>query len=220
MDQYKKKDFNYWCRKIWKDYICDWAERTRKKCRSIKYKIKYVFFPHNVIKIKTLNRSWMDRDVVLLHACFQILTDYVERECFSSEYHQLTPINIEKDMESYKEWDDESKASMRQGLEEQNRVAKEILDLYNWWKNREKSRSGMDPLNEIDDLAEEEANLGEFEVAKRDEYGDPTLWHLKFNKNEKRSKIYERSHEFEKKCDEEDEEMLIRLMKIRTCLWT
>lgn len=217
--EYKKKDFKYYCRKIWFDYICDWFDSFRKKCRSVKYKIKYLFFPNNVLKIKTLPRHWMDRDEVMLHACFQILCDYVEREC-NNEYHALTPINIEKDMESYKEWDAESQESMRKGLIEQNRITQEILDLYNWWKKRKETRNKNDPLNETDSLPDNDSLLDCSEVVKRDEYGDPVLWELKMNTSPERKAIYARSHQYEIDCDKEDEDMLIRLMKIRKNLWT
>lgn len=220
MEQYKKKDLRYYVRKIWKDYICDWADTVRRKCRKIKYKIKYLFFPYNVVKIKTLDRSWNESDEMLIHSCFQILTDFVEHQCMPSSHAQLVPFNIEEQMESYKDWPEKDKEPMRKGLEEQNRVTQEILDLYNWWKKREAFRLANDPLNEIDELTNEEASLGGSEVCRRDEYGDPILWELKFNNCPKRTEIYKRAHKFEEDCNKEDEEMLIRLMKIRKCLWT
>ncbi len=33
------------------------------------------------LKIKSLNKGYCDRDVLLLHANFQILKDFVEKEC-------------------------------------------------------------------------------------------------------------------------------------------
>lgn len=36
--------------------------------------------PSNVLKINTLNDGWYDKDGIILHACFQILTDFVEIE--------------------------------------------------------------------------------------------------------------------------------------------
>ena len=32
------------------------------------------------LKIKTLEKGWHDKDEVLLHAAFQLLTDFVEQE--------------------------------------------------------------------------------------------------------------------------------------------
>ena len=33
-----------------------------------------------ILKINTLNKCWCDRDDLLLHAAFQILVDFVEKE--------------------------------------------------------------------------------------------------------------------------------------------
>ena len=35
---------------------------------------------YNIIKINSLPSTWTDRDEVLLHASFQILTDFIEKE--------------------------------------------------------------------------------------------------------------------------------------------
>lgn len=34
--------------------------------------------PANVLKIESLPASWRDKDDVILHACFQLLKDFVE----------------------------------------------------------------------------------------------------------------------------------------------
>ena len=36
--------------------------------------------PSNILKIETLNDGWSDKDNIMLHACFQLLTDCVEKE--------------------------------------------------------------------------------------------------------------------------------------------
>lgn len=35
--------------------------------------------PANVLKIESLSEDWCDKDVVILHACFQMLKDYIEK---------------------------------------------------------------------------------------------------------------------------------------------
>lgn len=89
------------------------------------------------LKINSLppEKEWVDRDVIMLHACFQILEDCVEEE----------EVDTHCNYETHKESVDE------------------IRFLYNWWKAR-----------------------------KVKDWSD----------------------------DEEDDEMLIRLMKIRGFLWT
>lgn len=61
------------------------------------------------LEIKTLiseKEGWVDRDMIMLHACFQILTDFVEKE------NGLKHSNYE----TYKDTIDELKG------------------LYDWWK--------------------------------------------------------------------------------------
>jgi hypothetical protein len=88
------------------------------------------------LKIKSLpnSKEWVDRDIIMLHACFQILCDFMELE--KGDEH----VNYE----FHKDFVDE------------------VRFLYNWWGDR-KERDGMEG---------------------------------------------------------EDNEMLLRLMKIRECLWT
>ena len=90
------------------------------------------------LKIESLpdSKNWIDRDCIMLHACFQILVDAIEKE----------EVDTHCDYEEHKENVDE------------------IRFLYKWWINRKE-----------DDSIE---------------------------------------------SDKEDDEMLIRLMKVRTFLWT
>ena len=65
--------------------------------------------PSNLLKIESLNGDWRDKDSILLHACFQILKDFVEKE-------DLVLGNTD--------WN----------ADERNRLAKtEIDELYKWW---------------------------------------------------------------------------------------
>ncbi|MCE9530707.1 MAG: hypothetical protein K8T89_06210 [Planctomycetes bacterium] len=36
--------------------------------------------PANLLRIDTLDDEWRDKDMVMLHACFQILCDFIEKE--------------------------------------------------------------------------------------------------------------------------------------------
>jgi hypothetical protein len=36
--------------------------------------------PANLLKIESLSGGWCDKDHVILHACFQLLSDFVEKE--------------------------------------------------------------------------------------------------------------------------------------------
>ena len=72
------------------------------------------------LQIKTLRKGWHDKDEVLLHAAFQLLVDFVEKE---------RPDKVV-------DWD-------ANGLHK--RAWKEIKNLYKWWKEmRPARRSPLD----------------------------------------------------------------------------
>ena len=92
-----------------------------------------------ILRIESLptTKEWVDRDQIMLHSCFQLLKDAVEKE----------HVDTDREYEYHKEFVDE------------------VRFLYNWWK--------------------------------------------------------ERAHKsWADKQHEEDDAMLMRLMKIRTALWT
>ncbi len=65
--------------------------------------------PGNILKIDTLDENWRDKDSVMLHACFQLLKDCIERENL-----------LDGDID----W----------SADERHRLAKkEIEELYHWW---------------------------------------------------------------------------------------
>lgn len=66
--------------------------------------------PH-ILLIQTINADWCDKDIVLLHACFQLLTDFVEKE--------------EPEVPTDWQFDEAHKNAKR-----------EIDELYAWWKDR------------------------------------------------------------------------------------
>lgn len=76
------------------------------------------------LEIDTLNADWCDKDIVMLHACFQLLTDCVEKENLFQE-NQRCPEN-----------------------DKLNKATAEIKALYDWWKLRQTSKEAG--LNELD----------------------------------------------------------------------
>jgi hypothetical protein len=70
--------------------------------------------PANLLHITTLTEGWRDNDNVLLHACFQLLADFVEKELPESRW-----VNWQQD-------------------EHHAAAKKEIDALYAWWKDWQK----------------------------------------------------------------------------------
>jgi hypothetical protein len=75
-----------------------------------------------ILKIETLDKGWCDSDILLLHASFQILTNFVEKE---------KPFEVI-------DWNSDSTHKF---------IAKEIKSLYRWWKEIRPNRK--DPLDDV-----------------------------------------------------------------------
>lgn len=112
------------------------------------------------LKIETLTGYW-DKDSVMLHACFQILVNFVKHEwdegkgwrgeTFAS-YHNIKACI--KDLKARKYPKDIMKQEIAM-LKDSNRITKEIWDLYNWWT---KTRPARDP-EKCADWDNKEANF-------------------------------------------------------------
>ena len=133
------------------------------------YWVKYRTMPrHKYHLVKTgLSPGYYDKDALILHACFNLLKDFVE---------------VEKPFEHFEIKDDNNSI-----LEHW----KEISDIYQWWTVIRPKRE--EPNSPISDNWWEDPKVME--------------WALKCG-------------DLEAACDKEDEEMLIRLMKVRLHLWT
>lgn len=79
-----------------------------------------------ILKISSLpdNDKWVDKDVIMLHACFQLLQDCVEKEkvCENCNY-------------------DTHKSSVD-----------ETMFLYNWWMKRKELNEDIDNYEQDDEM--------------------------------------------------------------------
>lgn len=81
--------------------------------------------PSNLLKIESLDQDWRDKDTVMLHACFQLLKDCVEKE-------QLLTGHID--------WTADAR----------HRAAKaELQALYDWWLQRVDKENACDALDAV-----------------------------------------------------------------------
>ncbi len=83
--------------------------------------------PSNILKIKSLTSDWYDKDMVMLHACFQLLEDCVEQE------------NL---LDGFTDWDQ---------TEEFQEAYKDLKELYEWWQIRKQ----LITMEKYDELEEE-----------------------------------------------------------------
>jgi hypothetical protein len=150
---------------------------------------------YHVVKTD-LKPGYYDIDTRLVHANFSLLCEYVEKE------KPFEHIN----------WDSD---------DTHRQVAVEIKDLYKWWKEVYPNYDKHDPLNAPDVKYPERESIPH----QLDDDGDPITyeWKIKAGQEEIDKKFSETcaaSNEYEKKKEEEIENNLIRLIKIRHYLWT
>ena len=143
------------------------------------------FLPKHRYHILNLRKSsknypygWQDTDTRMLHACFLLLMEYVEGE---------QPFAIV-------DWEDNATHS---------EVAKEIRDLYDWWKVRRPAAHAA--------IAAEWVNNGERTKFVKLDGGGFTIHSPDSHKGLIRR---------EQELDEDDNRNLERLIKIRVFLWT
>lgn len=97
--------------------------------------------PANLLKIKSLSKGWRDKDHLLLHACFQLLNDFIQKE--------MLP------MDKYLDWN---------GTEETRKARNEIEELNVWWQEWKKTDRGHKTTSSEEDHAD---YLKENEMLKR-----------------------------------------------------
>lgn len=157
-----------------------WGKRLKYRLDNLKW-----WFLHRTVDkyhvVDTgLEPGYYDVPERMLHACFQLLVDYVEKE----QPNEIT------------EWD---------SVTEHSDYAKEIKELYEWWKNRN------DLAKEWDKLHSEFPAINVFN--RKDKCIDKEM----LAEYEKRVDIILKMENEERKRENTN---LIRLIKIKDYLWT
>lgn len=145
-----------------------------------------------ILKIKELRKSWNDKNEVMLKAVFQVLCDFIEQE----HPEKVTDYNYDK--EHKQRW-------------------VELQTLYKYWKHdRQKEEKNIQKLLTLwckkrkDKFVPVETKLPNGKIIKCSKL--VTLVEAK--------KEWNRLNKAEQEFDEKEDEMLIRVMKIRRHLWT
>lgn len=87
------------------------------------------------VKPRGLSHGWHDRDYLLIHVMFQVLCDFVEKEMRPENIREARDANWtpETGMEYYRDWDEETKIDIRDGMISSHEQDKELLAIYDWW---------------------------------------------------------------------------------------
>lgn len=190
----------------------EWQYTIYRKFNTLKYHIKKIFFPWNVLTLHDLPNEYCDRDWVMFHAIFQCVVDFVELEhdllpykkrpksgrctdiALFEQYltNSLTPEGLAT---YYGDWytEEEKKRSDEQ-VTKQIQTKMEILYLYSWYKAKAYIFNNDLILNTPPDLSSQ--------------FNTTTL----LTANE----YFEKEQEHDIVCNK----MLERVLKIRKCLWT
>jgi hypothetical protein len=146
---------------------------------------------YHVVKMKYLEPGYHDATEILIHSMFQVLCDFIEKE---------KPDEIVA-------WDSD---------EEHKHARKEMQELYDWWKERQ-NRDKLDPIHQPDIKS---PSMKFTPVEGKKDLSSMEFVHESPEDKAKWEKACDESSAWEIKCEKEDEEMMIRLSKIRGFLWT
>jgi len=232
----------YWLAEEGLDYIQDFVNWPLDKIYGFKYWINNRFVTRTHALTSSLKRGdWWELDTRIMHCLFDELVNHVEIEIAANNFRwneesrkkYKTPFwavgwfrwrtyrNVDAAMD-YLEW----ASNLRWGEEEvgsddpmcgklthQALGAREIRELYFWWKNVYPNRP--DPYDA--------SGWSEWCDRRREETGGGLMAMLENETEEQQEesqRILNRLREIEEQYEKEDTEMLIRLIKVRHSLWT
>ena len=162
-------------------------------------KCRWVYKNHILSSPKLRAGNWYDLDTRLLYCSFSSLVDFVEVECATSVDRNIGGYNVIKGrdakagikyLENLRDCPDDDDFYDLNTCSKQS--ANEVLELYTWWTETRPLRP--DPWDQY--TAEE------------------------LDDNETSYDLYKKISNLESSYYEEDTEMLVRLMKVRSFLWT
>jgi len=150
------------------------------------------------LKINSLEKDWQESDILMLHSCFQILVDFVEKEIeplYNGDNISILPENSKKN----KKW------------------LEELYDLYNWWKNRKEERKKT--IDKLYVKLKPREIPRHTDIVKEEEEGGRYTF-VDSSKFKKFWKTIDKEQEYLEIWDIEDQFNLKRLIRIRETLWT
>jgi hypothetical protein len=238
-NQWEKKaraeePFQFWLHETLPETASDIGRAIVRPYNNLRYWIRYRIFDKYHMINTGLKPNYYDCDTRLLNGMFNLLVDFVEVE---SAWMHVVFDKEEKKKHKYPWWSigwtrfksfrdpqaglahlawemtlDDPKLSEYERCDSQAVFAREKLALYNWWKITRPARP--EPMD-ASGWSAHCAKLHVEGVGIFDGLEDESP-ELKAEGNIALNEL----HRIEKEYDDEDEEMLIRLIKIRKGLWT
>lgn len=222
--------FRFWLAEEGLDHIQSLIHWPTDKLYDIKYwyNNRFTTKTHALTSTSLEKGKWHELDTRILHCLFDELVEYVEVEQawfnvawdkearikYNAPFHATGWFRLrtwrcpEAGLDALK-WAADL-VNEDGSLTHQSHGAREILALYDWWKTVYSNR--IDPHEASGWSAYcEDRRVGE-------EADDEGL--NLFSSTEESKEILDRLHEIERQYAEEEEDMLIRLIKIRSVMWT
>jgi len=215
------------------DKFDDCVKFFTRPLSELRYGIRVRVFDRYHVINTGLKPGYADGDTRMLHGMFNLLVDFVEVEkawmqvVFSKEERNKrkhpwwslgkTRFKAFRDPQAgldYLTWEmslDDPNLDATSRCDQQAHAAREIWELYHWWKYTRPARP--DPYDAsgwsdyCDQLQKSGKDILDFEDDSEDD-------------REQTRQILDKCRQIENEYDQEDQDMLIRLVKIRKNLWT
>jgi hypothetical protein len=228
----RKKQFRYWLAEEGLDLIQNFLNWPKNRLNALRYYCdnRWIYKTH-ALTSSLKPGQWYDFDTRILHSAFDALVDFVEIEqawhhlvCSDKKYRRtifrirqwrnpdagMEHLNWEAGLRHDEDWVDRNDPDFGKPTH-QALAAVETIALYKWWKEtRPKRPDPMDASGWSDYC----------DSRKKDDDLWPDLEDETEEERARASEIRAILRKMEHDQEEEDTEMLIRLVKLRHSLWT
>ena len=219
--QSRERPLAYWfC-----DTLPDWFSGISRQVKGVPYALRMKYITRYDIIRTDLPRAYHDGDTRMLHGMFGILVDFVEIEKTHMQYvfnettdprpwyarrpfRFLSHRNPQAGLD-YLAWEislDDPKMG-DDSNPDQACKAREILELYTWWKHQRPQRPDAYDASGWTAFCQEH-----YENKQRDPLDE--------HSSEQSDQLLLRLREIEQAYDQEDQDQLVRLVNVRKHLWT
>lgn len=240
----KIKQIRYWLAEEGLDHLQNFINWQMDGIQNIRFYIRNRWMTKTHALTSNLKRGqWHEFEDRLLHSAFDELVNFVETEqawmnaiCSETKkyvipwYHNifffhrwrnpeagLDHLEWVANLKNEEEWMDKNDPNFGKPTP-QALAAQETIALYNWWKNERPKRTNPSDASGWSTYYQERQKIAEAKGLS-----SSSILLGKYETNEEREsvrKILDLYHQIEQEQLDEDTEMLIRLVKLRSSLWT
>ncbi len=229
----KERPIAYWLNETAPDFFKDIRKTITKPFNDLRYAIRVRVFDRYHVIPTGLKPGYADSDTRMLHGMFTLLVDFVEVE--KAWMHVVFDREAQKQYQhpwwslgwtrfrafrdpaaglAHLQWEmtlDDPTLPVHERSPSQAQAAIEVWVLYHWWKDIRPTRPDPHDAGGWSEYCKLREQLGKHFLDTRQESEDVERL---------RRTALDRTHAIEEAQHQEDEDMLVRLVKIRRSLWT